>query len=194
MTTLARAADFAMAPSSGRLRSLLRGAGTFSFWAITGFAAAIVLTLVVPLAFHGRPLTVMSGSMEPAITTGDVVIAMPIAPLDARPGDIVSFNDPGRGGKLVTHRVRSMRLSGENVDFVTKGDANNTVEKWRIPADRQISRTVLRLPKLGHALVFARTRTGMLVLVLLPLLVLGLLEMASIWRPEAEDRAGPQAS
>jgi hypothetical protein len=50
------------------------------------------------------------------------------------------------------------------------------------------------VPKLGHALVFARTRTGMLVLVLLPLLVLGLLEMASIWRPEAEDRAGPQAS
>ncbi len=186
MTTLARAADFAMAPSSSRLRALLRGAWTFSFWAVTGFAAAIALTLIVPLAFHGRPLTVMSGSMTPTIRTGDVVIAMPIAPLDVRPGDIVSFNDPSRGGKLVTHRVRHMRRHGARVDFITRGDANTGVEKWSVNADHRISRTVLRLPKLGRPLVFARTRTGLLLLVLVPMLLLGTLEIASIWKDDEE--------
>jgi signal peptidase len=193
MTSLARAADLAPGRQGGRAGAALRGARTFLVWALLGVGLALALTLLLPLAFHGRPLTVMSGSMEPAIMTGDVVIAMPVAPLDVRPGDIVSFNDPGRGGKLVTHRVRSLRRSGGDVDFVTKGDANNSVEKWRIRADRQIGRTVLRLPRLGHALIFARTRTGLLVLVLLPLLVLGVLEMASIWRPDAKDGAGPQA-
>jgi signal peptidase I len=185
MTSLARAADFAVG-RPGRVRVLLRGAATFSLSALAGIGAALALTLLVPLAFHGRPLTVMSGSMEPTVMTGDVVIAMPIAPLDARPGDIVSFNDPGRGNKLVTHRVRSMRRSGGAVQFVTKGDANNSVEKWRVDADKRISRTVLRLPKLGRALVFARTRTGLLMLVLLPILALGTLEIASIWKDDEE--------
>jgi signal peptidase len=191
MTSLARAADLAIARPSGRLRAALSGSGTFLLWALAGVAGALALTLLVPLAFHGRPLTVMSGSMQPTIMTGDVVIAMPIAPLDARPGDIVSFNDPGRGGKLVTHRVRSMRQVGSKVSFVTRGDANTGVEKWRVNADHKISRTVLRVPKLGRALVFARTRTGLLTLVLVPLLLLGTLEIASIWKDdgESEDEA-----
>ncbi len=184
MTSLARAADLAVARPSGRLRSVLHGAETLALWALAGVAGVLALTLLVPLAFHGRPLTVMSGSMQPTIMTGDVVIAMPIAPLDARPGDIVSFNDPGRGGKLVTHRVRSMRQVGGKVSFTTRGDANTGVEKWRVSADHMISRTVLRLPKLGRALVFARTRTGLLTLVLVPLLLLGTLEIASIWKDD----------
>jgi signal peptidase I len=191
MTTLAGAADFAMAPSAGRVRSLLRGARTFGAAAATGFALAIAATLLLPLAFHGRPLTVMSGSMTPYIRTGDVVIALPIAPLDARPGDIVSFNDPSRGGKLVTHRVRQMRRQGPHVNFVTRGDANTGVEKWSVRADHRISRTVLRLPKLGFPLVFARTRTGLLVLVLVPMLLLGTLEIASIWKDDEETEDVP---
>jgi signal peptidase I len=184
VTSLARAADFAIAAPRSRARSLLRGTGTVLIWGLAGFAAAIALTLLVPLAFHGRPLTVMSGSMTPTIRTGDVVIAMPIEPLDVRPGDIVSFNDPGRGGALVTHRVRHMRRHGARVDFITRGDANTGVEKWSVRADHRISRTVLRLPKLGRPLVFARTRTGLLTLVLVPLLLLGTLEIASIWKDD----------
>ena len=183
MTTLARAADFAAAGGTrSRVRSLVGGASTFALWTLAGVGLALALTLLAPLAFHGRPLTVMSGSMEPTVMTGDVVIAMPIHPLDARPGDIVSFKDPSRGGKLVTPRVQTMRRHGAKVDFVTRGDANTGVEKWAVNADGSISRTVLRLPKLGRALVFARTRTGLLVLVLVPLVLLGTLEIASIWK------------
>ena len=34
----------------------------------------LVLALTVPLAFDARPLTVLSGSMEPALMTGDVIV------------------------------------------------------------------------------------------------------------------------
>jgi len=191
MTSLARAADVPLS-ASGRLRAAARGAGAFLIWALGGIAGVLALTLLLPVAFHGRPLTVMSGSMQPTIMTGDVVVALPVAPLDVRPGDIVSFNDPGRGGKLVTHRVRSLRQVGGKVSFVTRGDANTGVEKWRVRANHKVSRTVLRVPKLGRALVFGRTRTGLLTLVLLPLLLLGALEIASIWKDdgESDDKAG----
>jgi signal peptidase I len=189
MTSLARAADFATSRPRGRARALLSGAGTVLLWALAGVGSALALTLLLPLAFHGRPLTVMSGSMEPTIHTGDVVISLQIAPLDARPGDIVSFNDPNRGGVLVTHRVRSMRRKGNKVDFVTKGDANNAVERWTVATDKRIGRTVVRLPRLGKAMVFARTRNGLLVLVLVPVALLGILEIASIWKDDDDGAA-----
>jgi len=184
MTSLARAADLTAARPRGRVLAPLGAARVFLLWAAAGVAVALALTLALPLLFGGRPLTVMSGSMEPAIDTGDVVIAVPVAPLDTRPGDIVAFSDPNRGGLLVTHRVRSLRRDGSRVGFVTRGDANNAVEKWRIRADRRISRAVVRLPKLGRVLVFAKTPTGLLVLVLVPLLLLGALEIRSIWRDD----------
>ena len=169
-----------------------RGAGSFLLWTVAGLAAGVALAMLVPLAFHGRPLTVMSGSMEPAINTGDVVVAREIAPLDARRGDVVTFRDPERGGLLVTHRVRSMSRSGDKVVFVTKGDANNSSERWRVGTNDKISRTMYRIPALGRVLAFSHTRQGILALVLLPLLLLGSLELMSIWRSD-DDEDGEKA-
>lgn len=166
---------------------LARLGGSFLAWAVAGLAAGLALAMLIPLAFHGRPLTVMSGSMEPTINTGDVVVARQISPLDARVGDVVSFRDPDRGGLLVTHRVRSMSRSGGKVTFVTKGDANNSSERWRVGTEDKISRTMYRIPAVGRVLAFSHTRQGILMLVLLPLLALGALEIASIWRSDDEE-------
>jgi signal peptidase len=197
MTSLARAADFAIAPDRTRVRAVIDGITTFGAALITGFVIAIAAVLLAPLAIHGRPLTVMSGSMTPTIRTGDVVVALPVKPLNVRPGDIVSFKDPGHGGALVTHRVRQMRRRGARMDFITRGDANTGTEHWSTPIDGTIPRTVLRLPKLGRPLVFARTRVGLLTMVLGPLLLLGILEIASIWKDADDDsgveKAGPNA-
>jgi signal peptidase I len=167
-----------------------RGVGSFLGWTVAGLAAGIALALLVPLAFNARPLTVMSGSMEPTIRTGDVVVAREIAPLDARRGDVVSFRDPERGGLLVTHRVRSISRDGDKVTFVTKGDANNASERWRVATDEKISRTMYRIPAIGRVLAFSHTRQGILMLVLLPLLALGALEISSIWRSDDDDEDG----
>jgi signal peptidase I len=159
----------------------------FVLWSATGLALGLALALALPLAFHARPLTVLSGSMEPALHVGDVAIAKRIAPLDARPSDIVTFRDPQRHGTLVTHRVRSVRAQGSKVVFVTRGDANNSSERWRIAADGQLSRTLYTIPKVGHAILFARTRTGVFVLLLIPVLLLGIWEIAAIWRQDDGD-------
>jgi signal peptidase I len=167
--------------------ALAHRGGSFLLWTVAGLAAGLALAMLVPLAFHCRPLTVMSGSMEPTINTGDVVVARQISPLDARRGDVVSFRDPDRGGLLVTHRVRSMSRSGDKVTFVTKGDANNSSERWRVGTNDKISRTTYRIPAVGRVLAFSHTRQGILMLVLLPLLTLGGLEIASIWRSDDDE-------
>ena len=169
-----------------------RGIGSFLLWTVTGLATGLALALLVPLAFHARPLTVMSGSMQPAFDTGDVVVSRQVAPLETHPGDVVSFRDPERDGLLVTHRVRSVRRQGDKVRFVTKGDANNTSERWRVGTGDTIGRALFRLPALGRGLAFAHTRNGVLLLVLIPLALMGVLELSSIWRSRDDEEASAE--
>ena len=155
-------------------------------YAVLGFVMAIVAAIALPFLIGQRPYTVLSGSMEPAIGTGDIVVVEPMRPSEAGVGDVVTFSDPDSAGRLITHRVRSTRRRGRQIDFVTKGDANNTVERWRIPADGVVSRVRYRVPEVGRLALLTRSRGGLVVFVLVPLLLLGIHEIARIWRPRKE--------
>ena len=165
------------------LRMLLR----YVAMTAAGFAIGVGLALAVPLAFHARPLVVLSGSMEPALGTGDVSVVRTIEPLDARPGDVVTFRDPDDADRLITHRVREMHAQGSVVVFRTRGDANTASENWQISSTEDIGRVIYRIPKLGWALMFARSH-GLFVFMLGGALALLLvLELAAIWRTEEDD-------
>ena len=164
------------------MRFVLGGAGAV----LTGLGIGLALAIVAPLAFHGRPYTVMSGSMEPAIGTGDVVVSTRISPMSARPGEVVTFRDPEGSGRLITHRVRSLRRAGGKAVFTTRGDANNTTEHWRVPVGGEISRVRYRIPEVGRAAVAMRGRGGVVLVLVVPLLAFGAVELARIWRPREE--------
>jgi signal peptidase len=153
-------------------------------WAVVGCAVAVAIAVGAPYLFGFKSFTVMSGSMEPAIGTGSVVVERPIAPRDARVGDVVTFPDPEGTGKLITHRVTRMRVNGATASFVTKGDANNTAERWNVPADGSIGRVAYDVPKVGYAMAYMGGRHGRLLLIALPALLLAAFEIARIWRPE----------
>jgi signal peptidase I len=140
----------------------------------------------LPYAFGFKSFTVMSGSMEPAIGTGAVVVERPIAPREARVGDVVTFKDPEGGDRLITHRVKSVRVNGDTARFVTAGDANNTVERWSVPAEGSIGRVAYDVPRVGYLMAYAGGRHGRLLLIVLPVLLLAGFELARIWRPKRE--------
>jgi signal peptidase I len=163
-------------------RQLARGLG----WAALAAAALLALAVALPLAFGARPHTVLTGSMEPAIAAGDVVIDERISPTAAQVGDVVTFRDPEDQSRLITHRVRSIRRAGSHLWFVTQGDANNTTERWRIAADGELGRVAYTVPWIGHVAVITHTTLGLVLLLAVPLLLLGLDELVRIWRPAAE--------
>lgn len=153
-------------------------------WAMTGLAVGIVLAAVGPYAVGHRSFTVMSGSMEPAISTGDVVVVRSIAPLEARVGDVVTFTDPNDNSRLVTHRLRKARARGDTALMVTKGDANNTPERWAIQADGRIGQVQYRVPHLGYAVSSVRGRGLVFFLLVIPVLLLAIYELVRLWRPQ----------
>lgn len=160
----------------------LRRARIFCGWVAIGLVAGTLLAAVAPLALGDRSFTVRSGSMTPAIETGDVEVVEPIAPLSAHVGDVVTFRDPEGSGRLYSHRVQSLRLRGENVAFVTRGDANTSTEHWNVPADGSIGRVVYRIPKVGYALVWTGTVPARIALVAIPALLLCAGALRRIWR------------
>lgn len=170
------------APHSGAYRAGRR-ALMLACWSVLGFAIVIVLAVTLPNAFGLRDLTVLSGSMEPTISTGDVVVERQISPLDARLGDVVSFKDPEDASILITHRVQSMVVHDGVVSFVTKGDANTGVERWKVSADGTIGKVEYHVWHLGYLLSLIRGPLGRIVLVVVPALVLGAYELVRIWRP-----------
>ncbi len=96
------------------------------------FLAACVLVTVIPIVFGWQPYVIITGSMEPGISAGDVVLVSPSPDLDTTVGRVISFEDPGRPGHILTHRVVAINEDGT---LTTKGDANPTVDSVPVPPD-----------------------------------------------------------
>lgn len=78
-------------------------------------------------------LVVKSGSMEPVIQVGDIIITLPVQPSEIRvgpeDGDVIVFFKPPYCGDLrylIVHRAIEVTEEG----FITKGDANPLPDPW----------------------------------------------------------------
>lgn len=163
-------------------------------WVAWGFVIGLVVAVTVPAAFGLHPMTVLTGSMRPTIQPGDMVVDEPISPSQIRVGDIVTFREP-HGTRTITHRVRQVSISEGQARVTTRGDANDTVEKWQVPVTGSVGRVVYQVPKIGYPVTWSHTRNGRLALVSIPALMLAMWAMVKIWRrtdeedPEGEELA-----
>ena len=158
----------------------MRAAANFVLFAVVGVVVGLALLVTAPRLLGVTPFTILSGSMQPAYSVGDVVLDERIAPTAARPGDVVTFTDPSRQGATVTHRVERLTRNGSQVQFITRGDANNASETWAVAAGGTIGRVRVRVPKVGWALQWARSREGKLQLIAMPAAVLALIELGGL--------------
>ncbi|HSS34192.1 MAG TPA: signal peptidase I [Solirubrobacterales bacterium] len=168
-----------MASAHGIPRQIANGFG----WAFLVAGVALAVAVAGPLAIGDHPRTDLTGSMEPTIAAGDVVINEQISPSEASVGDIVTFRDPEDQSRELTHRVVRVHRSGGHYWFVTRGDANTGTEHWRIAAGGEIGRLVYIVPWVGHVAVLTRSPLGWGLLLIVPLLLLAAEELRRIWRP-----------
>lgn len=112
----------------------------------------LLLTVVVTMAISGwQPLAVVSGSMEPAVRAGSLVMVEPADPhvYFANPS-ILAYDDPARPGSLVTHRVVSTASDEAGaVFYTTKGDANGVADSTPVPHDSLVGVARMIIPFLG---------------------------------------------
>jgi len=164
----------------------LRITATFALYAAAGLLVGLLAITTVPRVVGWVPYTVLTGSMQPSIAPGDVVVDRPVNPRDLRPGDVVTFPDPANKGRLITHRVRRVDAQGDLVRVITRGDANKQDERWSPPADGRVGRVEARVPLVGHALQRIHSPGGRILLLVIPAFLLAVLELRAVWRPAEE--------
>lgn len=119
------------------------------------------------------PLIVLSGSMEPEINSGDLIICKQINADQIKVGDIISFFDPDSSGTAVlTHRVTEISEENGALSFRTKGDANNTEDRLAVPAGNLVGEYKFSISGAGNAAMFMQTTAGLIVCVVVPLILL----------------------
>src|SRR4051794_6736462 len=105
-------------------------------WVVRGIVAVAIVTFagmaIGPPVFGYRTLTMLTGSMSPAIDPGDVVIATPIPVSEVTEGMVITYHIPVEDHHLVTHRIISVEHGTDGaVTVQTKGDANETPDYWQ---------------------------------------------------------------
>jgi signal peptidase len=102
-----------------------------------------------------RMYVVHTGSMAPAVMSGDVVLDGPATgPYHA--GEIITFRHSDKTTDLVTHRIALF----QNGKIQTKGDANRTADVWALSPSQVQGVFDMKLPRLGYLIVFLRQPTG----------------------------------
>ncbi len=109
---------------------------------------------------------VKSGSMEPAITTGSIVVVKSADSYAV--GDVITFGEDTKRQIPTTHRIVSIEGEGESTEFTTKGDANEEIDPSPVAFREVIGRVAFDVPYAGYILDFARQPVGFLLLIGIP--------------------------
>ena len=137
---------------------------------------------IIPNILGLYGFTVSTGSMEPAIKTGDYLISRKVKSDDIKVGDIITFIDENT---IITHRVSEIINQNEETMFITKGDGNNVEDDTTVMSENIVSKYVFKVPMLGYILDYFKymnpiSKVGILELICLFYLFIDRIEKNNI--------------
>ena len=144
---------------------------------------------IIPNILGVYGFTVSTGSMEPAIKTGDYLISRKVKSNDIKVGDIITFIDENT---IITHRVSEIINQNEETMFITKGDGNNVEDDTTVMSENIVSKYVFKVPMLGYILDYFKymnpiSKVGILVSICLFYLFIDRIEKNNIKEEEKNE-------
>jgi signal peptidase I len=109
-----------------------------------------LLALTVILSRQGWEFdAVLSGSMEPVLGVGGLVIIRPVDAQDVNVGDVISFKLPDINTPIC-HRIIEKSQTADGLVFKTKGDANEEADQNPVPAEAVNGKEIFYMPRVGN--------------------------------------------
>lgn len=120
------------------------------------------------------PMIILTDSMDPVFSSGDLIVCHTMDAEDVKEGDIICFYDPaGNGSTTVTHRVTKVTTDDSGaLAWETKGDANNTADDALVLAKNLVGVYQGSLKGVGNAAMFMQTTQGLIICVICPMILL----------------------
>lgn len=121
---------------------------------------------------------------ERTLHVGDLIIVQGVNPEDLNAdypnSDIIVFHKPGNEEDLIVHRIVSKEERDGILYFDTKGDGNAAkwpstpiaVDPWSpVSEDLVVGKVILRIPWIGHIVLFMRRSIGLPIVIALMILL-----------------------
>ena len=99
-----------------------------------------------PSFFGIKMYVIISGSMQPELNIGDVVIVKNIDKDELKVEDVISFR---KGQSVVTHRISEIVTVEGETQYRTKGDNNNSADAYDIDQSLVIGVAKFKIPYIG---------------------------------------------
>jgi len=149
---------------------------------VVAILASTFLIFYRPVALFGNTYyePVYTGSMEPAIPVGGLVVIQTVDPTMVTVGDVICFKSSGISS--VTHRIISQTEDG----FITKGDANEEPDLQPVTYNQIVGKVTFTIPLVGYLGFFVKTPIGFAALILFPASALIFLEIRRLLRKDSK--------
>lgn len=155
------------------------------FSVIYGIFLGVIILVALLLIFstfnipgNYKVLTVVSGSMEPKIKLGSVVVVKPVQ--DYKIGDVITFGPYSKKVSPITHRIYDIRVVNGQPVYITKGDANNALDSREVQKKEILGKVLFSVPYLGYAVDFVKKPLGFALIIIVPAILIIIDEIKKI--------------
>ena len=130
--------------------------------------------------FGYRTYIVSSGSMEPYLKVGDIILVDKVdSAQEIKVDDIITFTQGD--GKDITHRVIEIKDVNDNRSFVTKGDNNNDIDPNEVKFENIRGKYSSKISGIGKFILSVKTSFGAIIFVIIIFIIY-------FWMGKREDR------
>ena len=138
----------------------------------------LLFAVIIFCFFSLRPLVVLSGSMQPSIMIGDLIIIQKAQQYFT--GETITFNDSGN--RKITHRITKVEKETTGTVFLTKGDANRATDVGKVENKKILGKVVLVIPKIGYLINAIQNPKVFLPIIVFCAAVIVFLELIAIFK------------
>ena len=151
----------------------------YIFIALIAVIAILLIVSVFPITGNYKLMTVQSGSMEPAIKMGGIVMVKPVN--EYKIGDVISFGEATKTESPTTHRIYDIRVVEGEPYYITKGDANEEPDQKEILKREIVGKVLFSVPYFGYAVDFAQKPLGFALIIIIPVAIIIFDEIKKIY-------------
>ena len=122
-----------------------------------GWTAVAIFSVVIVFFSFGylgvTPTVIYSGSMQPTLNVGDIVVIQKTPIETLKQGDIIQYTD---NNVTYVHRIYAIDTDAQQKYIITKGDANDLPDSTPIVPDQILGKSLFTIPQLGWIQIFIK--------------------------------------
>lgn len=146
------------------------------FWVVIILASLFIIFTSLNISGY-QMFVVKSGSMEPKIHTGSIVLDHKEDSYEV--GDAITFKTQDNKD-TTSHRIVAVSGTGNDTSYQVKGDANETPDVGVVAKYNVVGKVNLTIPYLGYLIAFIRTLPGLIIFIIVPAMIIIAEEMSNI--------------